>query len=84
MSAPIFVDNAEAVTDLLEINTQMIKLVVPPSFENLPSETQAELISIHGQEKAESAWKDRMKKLRIHTKGVTLEGLLIVDNEVIS
>jgi len=37
---PVFVDNAESVTDVYKLNSQMIKLVVPPSFESLPKEVQ--------------------------------------------
>lgn len=41
IEAPIFADNAEGVTKLIPVNTQLIKLVVPPSFEILDSRTKA-------------------------------------------
>ncbi|RAW18462.1 hypothetical protein DC345_04840 [Paenibacillus taichungensis] len=65
-SAPIFVDNAEAVTQLIDTDAQMIRLVVPPTFRSLPKETQKELAKLHGSyEAAEAAWRDRNKKLRL-------------------
>ncbi|RAW13695.1 hypothetical protein DC345_18065 [Paenibacillus taichungensis] len=65
-SAPIFVDNAEAVTQLIDTDAQMIRLVVPPTFRSLPKETQKELAKLHGSyEDAEAAWRDRNKKLRL-------------------
>lgn len=65
-SAPIFVDNAEAVTQLIETDAQMIRLVVPPAFNSLPEEVQEELSKQHGSyEDAEAAWRDRNKKLRL-------------------
>lgn len=65
-SAPIFVDNAEAVTQLIDTDAQMIRLVVPPAFSSLPEEVQEELSKQHGSyEDAEAAWRDRNKKLRL-------------------
>ncbi|MGG1672895.1 AAA family ATPase [Paenibacillus sp. NRS-1783] len=65
-SAPIFVDNAEAVTELIDTEAQMIRLVVPPAFNSLPEEVQEELSKQHGSyEDAEAAWRDRNKKLRL-------------------
>lgn len=65
-SAPIFVDNAEAVTQLIDTDAQMIRLVVPPTFRSLPKEAQKELAKLHGSyEDAEAAWRDRNKKLRL-------------------
>jgi hypothetical protein len=65
-SAPIFVDNAEAVTQLIDTDSQVIRLVVPPTFDSLPEETKKELIKLHGGiEEANAVWKDKNKKLRI-------------------
>ncbi|MFS8214772.1 AAA family ATPase [Paenibacillus sp. S29] len=65
-SAPIFVDNAEAVTQLIDTEAQMIRLVVPPAFNSLPEEVQEELSKQHGSyEEAEAAWRDRNKQLRL-------------------
>ncbi|WKL00864.1 hypothetical protein Q0F98_28620 [Paenibacillus amylolyticus] len=65
-SAPIFVDNAEAVTQLIDTDAQMIRLVVPLAFSSLPEEVQEELSKQYGSyEDAEAAWRDRNKKLRL-------------------
>lgn len=67
-SAPIFIDNAEAVTQLFDTDSQVIRLIVPPTFDSLPAETKKELIKLHGSyEKASAAWKDKNKQLRIET-----------------
>ncbi|AKG36131.1 hypothetical protein [Paenibacillus durus] len=67
-SAPIFIDNAEGVTSLVETEGQQIQLIVPPSFEKLPEEVQEYLISLHGsEEKAEMNWIKRNSTLRVET-----------------
>ncbi|WP_217562716.1 AAA family ATPase [Paenibacillus sp. GbtcB18] len=67
-SAPIFVDNAEAVTKMIDVNSQVIKLIVPPTFESLPIETREELVKLHGSsKKASSIWESRNKKLWVVT-----------------
>ncbi|MDY0395385.1 hypothetical protein RWE15_14285 [Virgibacillus halophilus] len=67
--APIFVDNAESVTKLIDIDAQMISLIVPPTFDSLPSETKQTLIKLHGSyAKAIEAWNDQNKQLRIENK----------------
>ncbi|OPA76768.1 hypothetical protein BVG16_16495 [Paenibacillus selenitireducens] len=69
-SAPIFIDNAEAVTKLIDTDAQVIRLIVPPTFDSLPAETKEELIKLHGSyEKASDVWKDKNKQLRVETKG---------------
>lgn len=69
--APIFVDNAEAVTKLIDIDTQVISLIVPPTFDSLPNETKKNLIRLHGSyEKASEGWNDQNKQLRIETDQV--------------
>ncbi|WP_311080915.1 AAA family ATPase [Paenibacillus polymyxa] len=70
-SAPIFVDNAEAVTELIDTEAQMIRLVVPPAFNSLPEEVQEELSKQHGSyEEAEAAWRDRNKELRLERNDI--------------
>lgn len=70
VSAPIFVDNAEAVTQLIDVNAQIIRLVVPPAFINLPKEMQDQLTAVHGgRDKAADAWAAQNKRLRIETTG---------------
>lgn len=66
ISAPIFIDNAEAVTELAETDTQVIRLIVPPSFEKLPDDVRQHLISLAGSaEKARADWIKRNSRLRI-------------------
>lgn len=75
-TAPIFVDNAEAVTRLTKTKGQQIKLVVPPSFENLPEEMQEKLMSEEiaanpsltkdqAYDVAKFTWEEGNKKLRV-------------------
>jgi DNA repair exonuclease SbcCD ATPase subunit len=65
-SAPIFIDNAESVTDLIDTDSQMIRLIVPPTFDSLPKEVQKELAKQYdGYEEAQAAWRERNKKLRL-------------------
>lgn len=67
-SAPIFIDNAEGVTNLVKTEGQQIQLIVPPSFERLPDEVQEHLISLHGSaEKAKKNWIKRNSTLRVET-----------------
>ncbi|NUU62661.1 AAA family ATPase [Paenibacillus agri] len=67
-SAPIFIDNAEGVTKLVKTEGQMIQLIVPPSFEKLPDEVQAHLVSTHGSEdNAKKNWIKRNSTLRVET-----------------
>lgn len=67
-SAPIFIDNAESVTQLIDTDSQVIRLIVPPTFDSLPEETKDELIKLHGSyEEASAIWKNKNKKLRVVT-----------------
>ncbi|TNJ68198.1 hypothetical protein FE784_00595 [Paenibacillus hemerocallicola] len=85
VSAPIFVDNAEAVTQLAETAAQVIRLIVPPAFDNLPQEAQESLIALHGSiRKAQEQWTKQNKQLRIEAAGTGEDDLLVVDNEVIA
>ncbi|WP_020615784.1 AAA family ATPase [Paenibacillus daejeonensis] len=67
VTAPIFIDNAEAVTKLIATHGQKIRLIVPPAFDNLPAEARSHLISQNGgtYEKAAAAWKQQNSKLRV-------------------
>ncbi|WP_019420152.1 AAA family ATPase [Paenibacillus sp. OSY-SE] len=68
-SAPIFVDNAEAVTKLFDTDSQVIRLIVPPTFDSLPAETKEELIKLYGSyEEASAVWKNKNEQLRVETK----------------
>ncbi|AJS59884.1 AAA family ATPase [Paenibacillus sp. IHBB 10380] len=69
VSVPIFFDNAESVTKLIDTDAQVIRLVVPPTFDSLPVETQEELVKLYGSyEEASAVWKNKNKQLRIETK----------------
>ncbi|WP_153010071.1 hypothetical protein [Sporosarcina koreensis] len=66
---PIFVDNAEAVTQLIEMDTQVISLIVPQSFGKFPKEIVEALVSIHGSyEQAEAEWKNKYGQLRVESQ----------------
>lgn len=67
--APIFVDNAEAVTRLIDTDSQLISLVVPQSFDDFPEEILEVLISKHGSyESAKKAWESNYSQLRVETQ----------------
>lgn len=66
ISAPIFIDNAEAVTDLFKTEGQQIRLIVPPSFDNLPHEARQNLVAVYGGEDvARASWAKQNRRLRI-------------------
>lgn len=72
--APIFIDNAEAVTDIESTAGQQIRLIVPPTFENLPTEVQDHLASLYDGdlEKAKAAWEQHNSKLRVESANNTI------------
>ena len=73
---PIFIDNAESVTELADIDAQVISLIVPQSFEKFPEEVISALVSIHGSyEKAKSEWKNKYGQLRIETRSDMKEAI---------
>lgn len=79
VTAPIFIDNAEAVTNLVNTSGQQIRLIVPPTFENLPTEVQDHLASLYDGdlEKAKAAWDQHNAKLRVESaNNTTMEGNL--------
>ncbi|MGM0882556.1 MAG: AAA family ATPase [Bacillota bacterium] len=83
VSAPIFIDNAEAVTELVKTTGQQIRLIVPPAFNNLPLEVRERLIEQHGSyDMARKSWSDMNKQLRV-VKSTGVDEIL-VDNEVLS
>ncbi|WP_052488051.1 AAA family ATPase [Gordoniibacillus kamchatkensis] len=66
VTAPIFVDNAESVTSLIETKGQQIRLIVPPKYDELPLEVREYLSTLYGDyEKALNAWKTKNKQLRV-------------------
>ncbi|GKS14744.1 AAA family ATPase [Paenibacillus chitinolyticus] len=80
-SAPIFIDNAESVTELIAVNSQVIRLVVPPTFDSLPIETLEALSRLHEgdpkerYEAARDAWKTKYDRLQIERESVSQEAV---------
>lgn len=69
ITAPIFIDNAEAVSQMPETIGQQIRLIVPPSFDKLPAEARERLISFYGStEEAKEAWTVLNNQLRVETE----------------
>lgn len=52
------------------MDTQLISLIVPQSFENYPEEVVNVLVSVHGSyEKAKAEWKNKYSQLQIEQIG---------------
>ncbi|MBO9609192.1 MAG: AAA family ATPase [Paenibacillaceae bacterium] len=76
LSAPIFIDNAESVTELVSTVGQQVKLIVPPSFDNLPLDEKTRLSKFYGSEnKAREEWSRANKKLRVEVKEAIKEAV---------
>ena len=76
VTAPIFIDNRESVSKIMEIDSQIINLVKPPTWDELDKEVQRALAGVEEKEeyseedivkfeKAKKAWNDRNKALRV-------------------
>lgn len=79
VKAPIFVDNRESVSKLIETNSQIINLVKPPSWDELDKSTQYAVAGVEEKEaprdyttqellaleSAKMAWNDRNRILRV-------------------
>jgi exonuclease SbcC len=66
VTAPIFVDFDESVSERIETNSQVISLVKPETFVKLDKVLQDALIEKHGSyEAAKKFWNDRNKTLRV-------------------
>jgi hypothetical protein len=69
VTAPIFVDFDESVSERIETNSQVISLVKPETFVKLDKILQDALIEKHGSyEAAKKFWNDRNKELRVEVK----------------
>lgn len=69
VTAPIFIDFDESVSERIETNSQIISLVKPETFVKLDKILQDALIEIHGSyEAAKKFWNDRNKVLRVEVK----------------
>ena len=79
VTAPIFIDNRESVSEIMEINSQIINLVKPPTWDELDKEVQRALAGVEEKEeyseeditkfeKAKKAWNDRNKSLRVEVE----------------
>jgi len=66
VTAPIFVDFDESVSERIESDSQIISLVKPETFVKLDKILQDALIEKHGScEAAKKFWNDRNKALRV-------------------
>lgn len=82
-AAPIFVDNAEGVSNFVEIGSQIIRLIKPPTFKDLDDSAQQALINLHGSyESAEKDWDDKNQQLRVVPDPVDND-FIVVDCEVV-
>lgn len=69
VTAPIFIDFAESVSELIETNSQIISLVKPETFVKLDKVLQDSLIVKYGSyEAAKKFWNDRNKTLRVEVE----------------
>jgi chromosome segregation ATPase len=68
ITAPIFIDNAESITRLIDTSSQLITLIVPLPFDRLPVTVQDQLIALHeSREAAVTAWNEQNQHLRVVT-----------------
>ena len=63
-SAPMFIDNAEAVTEIIKTESQTIKLLVPPSWKRLSADIKQSMIEKYG-EKAEEIYTKQCENLKV-------------------
>lgn len=69
IQVPIFIDNAEAVTNFEPVNTQLIKLIKPPSFDSLDKDTKDILTTRYlGYENAKKRYEENNKSLRVEVE----------------
>jgi exonuclease SbcC len=69
VTAPIFVDFSESVSELIETSSQVIRLVKPETFVKLDKVLQEALIKEHGSyEAAKTFWNNRNKVLRVEVE----------------
>lgn len=69
IQAPIFVDNKEGINVLVENNSQIINLIVPPTFDDLSKIAQEALIEKYGNvEKAREIYEKPNRTLRVEMR----------------
>jgi DNA repair exonuclease SbcCD ATPase subunit len=69
VTAPIFVDFSESVSEFIETSSQIIRLVKPETFVKLDKILQEALIKEHGSyEAAKTFWNNRNKSLRVEVE----------------
>jgi exonuclease SbcC len=69
VTAPIFIDFDESVSERIETNSQTISLIKPETFVKLDKILQDALIEKHGSyEAAKKFWNDRNKTLRVEVE----------------
>lgn len=63
---PIFIDNAESISRIIDTNAQVIKLIKPPKFDDLEKDVQNSLVSKFGSvETARSEYDLKNQTLRV-------------------
>jgi len=69
VTAPIFIDFSESVSERIDTNSQIINLVKPETFEKLDEILQDALIKEHGsRSSAKKFWNDRNMTLRVEVE----------------
>ena len=69
MTMPVFVDNAESVQNTESVSTQLIRLVVPPSWDSLNETAREALIGAYGSESgARTAYEAENQRLRLEIR----------------
>ncbi len=77
VTAPIFIDNRESVSKLVDSPSQIINLIKPPTWDELDKETRFRLAGVDGElvptdvyliESAKSGWNDRNSVLRVEVE----------------
>ena len=72
MTMPVFVDNAESVQETAVVSTQLIRLVVPPSWNSLSEIVRNALIRVYGNEEvAAGAYEADNNQLRLEIREST-------------
>lgn len=67
VTAPIFIDNRESISEIIPTDSQIINLIKPPTWDELDDVAREAIIEKHegDAEKAKKAWNDRNKTLRV-------------------
>jgi len=77
--APIWIDNRESVSEIIDTNSQIINLIKPPSWDELDKDVQRALAGVEAKEqltiedmaaieRAKKAWNDKNKVLRVEAE----------------